>query len=242
LTEDGDILRRRWLLVDADPNRKGVVGSSDDEKAKAYEVIRAVREQLARDGWPEPVICDSGMGTTCFIGSICQPMMRSGQESLEALSRRFSTDTVKIDTSVSNPSRITKLYGTKVCKGPDTPDRPHRLSGMLEVPSEREVVPMESLEKLAATAKAADVKPTTLTQPHLRSQHLSPFGPSASLYQKNGAGCIWPRWAQSYYHVACILILGFGLSIDQAMPLFREWNNTLDEKWTERASPQARRR
>jgi len=62
LTEDGDILRRRWLLVDADPNRKGVVGSSDDEKAKAYEVIRAVREQLARDGLAGAGYCDSGNG------------------------------------------------------------------------------------------------------------------------------------------------------------------------------------
>jgi len=106
---------------------------------------------------------------------------------------------------------------------------------MLEVPSEREVVPMESLEKLAATAKAADVKPTTLTQPTSQvPASESVLGRARAYIRKMGPAVSGHGGHNHTYHVACILILGFGLSIDQAMPLFREWNNTLDEKWTER--------
>ena len=35
------------------------------------------------------------------------------------------------------------------------------------------------------------------------------------------------------FKVACSLILGFDLSIDEALPLFREWNDTLNDRWNE---------
>jgi hypothetical protein len=54
---------------------------------------------------------------------------------LKRLDARFSDSRVKIDTTVSNAARITKLYGTVARKGADTPDRPHRLSRIMEVPN-----------------------------------------------------------------------------------------------------------
>lgn len=36
------------------------------------------------------------------------------------------------------------------------------------------------------------------------------------------------------YRVACVLILGFGLSVDEALPLFREWNQNCQPPWSER--------
>src|SRR5262249_45633825 len=47
---------------------------------------------------------------------------------LEALQQRFGTATVKVDTSVFNPARITKVPGTFARKGDDTPRQPHRMA------------------------------------------------------------------------------------------------------------------
>jgi hypothetical protein len=74
------------------------------------------------------------------------------QRCLESLNARFGDDVVKIDTSVHNPARIWKLYGTLAAKGYDVPDRPHRMSRIIEVPDVIEAVPVELLKKLAAMA------------------------------------------------------------------------------------------
>jgi hypothetical protein len=35
------------------------------------------------------------------------------------------------------------------------------------------------------------------------------------------------------YHVACLLIEGFGLSVDEALPIMRSWNETCNPPWSE---------
>lgn len=58
---------------------------------------------------------------------------------LEGLAQRFDTDAVKIDTTVFNPARIWKLYGTAARKGDPLPAgryreaRPHRQSYIYEL-------------------------------------------------------------------------------------------------------------
>ena len=61
----------------------------------------------------------------------------------------FSSDEVLIDTSVSNPSRITKLYGTIAQKGANTPERPHRTSKILHTPEVLKPTPMSLVRKIA---------------------------------------------------------------------------------------------
>jgi hypothetical protein len=53
---------------------------------------------------------------------------------LDALAESFDTGQVHIDTSVHNPSRISKLYGTLARKGDHTAERPHRVTRILEAP------------------------------------------------------------------------------------------------------------
>jgi hypothetical protein len=45
---------------------------------------------------------------------------------LKLLNKKFSTDLVKIDCSVTNPARIVPCSGTWKRKGLNTPERPHR--------------------------------------------------------------------------------------------------------------------
>ena len=132
---DKDVLRRHWLLVDADPVRISGVSATDQEKSQALDAICALRDHLHDRDWPAPILADSGNGYH-LLYRIDLPaddgeVVKRG---LEVLAHRFDTAAVKIDTSVYNTARICKLYGTHSRKGDNTPSRPHRCSAILEVP------------------------------------------------------------------------------------------------------------
>jgi hypothetical protein len=136
LTTDGDILRRKWLLVDADPVRDPHISATDAEKAMAHGTILKVRDYLCGEGWPSPILGDSGNGYH-LLYRIDLPAEDGGVVSriLNALAERLNTDAVKIDRTVFNPARIVKLPGTLARKGDNVPDRPHRRAKLLEVPT-----------------------------------------------------------------------------------------------------------
>ncbi|MGO9056946.1 MAG: phage/plasmid primase, P4 family [Candidatus Binataceae bacterium] len=155
-TSDKDIVRRCKLLVDLDPERPTDVSSTDIEKEAARERSEAVRDYLADRGWVAPVVADSGNGYH-LLYPIDLPNGGASLKLIEAvlkvLALQFGDDKVIVDIKVGNASRICKLYGTVSRKGDSTPDRPHRLSRILEDPGLRpgEIVTKERLEALAAT-------------------------------------------------------------------------------------------
>jgi hypothetical protein len=132
-TPDRDIVRREYFLIDADPVRPSGVSSTDEEHELALERVRACAQWLGEQGWPEPVIADSGNGGHA-IYHISLPNDEAAKQLLkgvlELLDRRFSDEEIKIDTTTYNAARISKVYGTKACKGFDTDSRPHRISGV----------------------------------------------------------------------------------------------------------------
>jgi hypothetical protein len=153
-TSDKDVLRRRWLLVDADPNLPAGISASEEEKRATLRRAREVYGYLKGRGWPEPIAGDSGNGAHLLYAVDLPNNAESLQlvrEVLEALSFIFSDREVKIDTSVCNAARISKLYGTTARKGDSTEDRPHRVSKLLKVPDERVEVSREQLAALVAT-------------------------------------------------------------------------------------------
>ncbi|KAA0250328.1 MAG: hypothetical protein EDX89_22910 [Acidobacteria bacterium] len=152
-TGDREIAGRRRLLVDLDPVRPAGISATDVEKSASMEHAQAIREFLRDRGWPEPVVLDSGNGLH-LIFDIALPADDGGLvgRCLKALAARFDDERVKVDVSVANASRISKLAGTPVCKGDSTPDRPHRMARLLEVPDELEQVPQSLLEALAGEA------------------------------------------------------------------------------------------
>ena len=97
----------------------------------------------AADGWPAPVVADSGNGYHLLyrlaedvpVAAVPVPADDPVRRLLRHLAAKFDTAHAAIDTSVFNPGRIVKLPGTKARKGPGTPDRPHRRASLLEVPS-----------------------------------------------------------------------------------------------------------
>ena len=113
---------RRLLLVDFDPERPAKTSSSTVEKALVFDRARDCRTWISkRYGWGAPVFCDSGNGAHLLYPLASIPINEETDRyvcnCLKLLDRNFSDDFVKVDTSVSNPARITKLYSTWTRKG-----------------------------------------------------------------------------------------------------------------------------
>ena len=156
-TSDKDIEFLSNMLIDCDPVRPAGVSSSDDEHSLALAAMNEIAENIIKEGLPEPLRADSGNGAHLIFKL---PYLENTPENIElikrclqALSKRYSTPSVKIDEAVFNPSRLTKLYGTPVRKGDDTQDQPHRLSKVISCPANPEPVRLELLRALAEEAK-----------------------------------------------------------------------------------------
>jgi hypothetical protein len=120
-TSDSDMKSRKWLLIDFDPKRPSGISPTDDEHDAAIKRAHDIVDNRRAAGWPEPIKADSGNGAH-LLYRIDLPANDNGlvKRCLEALSARFGDDKVIIDTSVHNPARIWKLYGTRACKGNST--------------------------------------------------------------------------------------------------------------------------
>ena len=153
--KDTDVVRRRWLLVDCDPKRKRTVSSPAEEKKAARAKMTEVDSHLADCGWPTPNFGDSGNGFhLLFLIDLPGEDGRLVYGVLKVLANPFDDESVSIDTKVGNASRICKLYGTVSRKGEHTAERPHRLSGIITIPDQLDVVPVELLERLAGEGDA----------------------------------------------------------------------------------------
>ncbi len=154
-TADKDIIRRRWLPIDFDVVRPAGISSTDDEHAAALKLAREIKGGLISKGWPENafILADSGNGGHLDI-KIDLPNDETAERLIEnclsALDSLFTNETVKVDTTTSNASRIWKIYGTMARKGSNTSERPHRLAKILEAPEELATVSRELLEELAS--------------------------------------------------------------------------------------------
>ena len=165
-TGDADIVRRRALLIDADPTRPAGISATDEELESARLRIMAVRDHLTAQGWPAPVVSLSGNGYHA-IYRIDLPGDDGGlvKDVLNALADRFDDDSVTIDKGVFNAARIVKIPGTMARKGDDlqgvdgVEDRPHRRSVLADAPDEIQVVTREQLQ---AVAKTPDTQPSAM--------------------------------------------------------------------------------
>ena len=153
-TSDKDVERRTYLFIDADCERVSGISSTNEEKRKSREKVLEIREYLSTQGWPEPVVCDSGNGYH-LLYPVDLPNDQASLDLvagvLEALDFKFSDDAVKVDTTTKNAARITKFYGTTAKKGDDLPQRPHRPSKILKVPEAWRPVDREQLQEVADT-------------------------------------------------------------------------------------------
>jgi hypothetical protein len=158
-TSDRDILGRRWLPIDIDPQRPSQISATDEEHEAALNRAREIRFTLSEEGWPQPIFASSGNGSY-LLYAIALPNDQASENLIKrvlmVLAQRFDDSAVRVDQSLFNASRIVKLFGSIARKGDNVPDRPHRLSRVIDAPSIIQPVPRELLEELAATIKDPD--------------------------------------------------------------------------------------
>jgi AAA domain-containing protein len=159
---DRDILSRRWLLIDVDTQRpESESNATESEKCKSLETAGRILDYLTDLGWPCPLVVDSGNGWH-LLYRVDLPADKLSQQLVKGvlaeLGRQFDDAYAKVDKNVHNASRICKLPGTWVRKGPDTQGRPHRLSKIQYEPDELRVVTVEQLSALVAPEKAPATK------------------------------------------------------------------------------------
>ncbi len=130
-TSDADIVKRTTLLIDFDPVRPSGISATDAERDAALALRDIVRAYLTDEaGWPEPLAVTMSGNGGALLYRIDLP--NEGETTalvervLKALSHLFDSVTVKVDTSNSNPARITKVIGTVAAKGDNVPERPWR--------------------------------------------------------------------------------------------------------------------
>ncbi len=148
LFTNGDAAKRSLLLIDCDPIRPTNTSSSQEQLAAALKVAKTCEQYLESKGWGSPIFALSGNGYHLLYRidlDNTDENTKLVNNVLTELGEKFNNDAVKIDTVVSNPGRIFKLYGTVANKGLNTKETPHRLAEILHAPNDMIVVSSEQL-------------------------------------------------------------------------------------------------
>ena len=128
-TKDNEVTALHWLLIDLDPKRLSGVSSSEEELTLAKQKSKVIRDFMSNRGFAEPICAMSGNGVHLvyrFDVPNTPENVSVFENALKVLSDKFSDEKVEVDTTVFNPARVCKLWGTIAQKGATTPERPHR--------------------------------------------------------------------------------------------------------------------
>jgi len=207
-TSDHNVFKYRWIPIDIDPVRPAGISASDSELASAMAMREKVLRYCMKDlGLPQPLPSMSGNGGHLLF---MLPNIKVNNESrnfiehfLQHLAEKFNTNQVTIDTTVFNPARIWKLYGTTARKGDPVPAgpgreaKPHRMSYLDSVENIRPI-DRDTLGKLYKKFKAEEstrdtgVKSTQITGNGKLdvSKYLNHYGIPYKIKSKNGA-CLY---------------------------------------------------
>jgi hypothetical protein len=129
---DAEVIWRPRLCVDIDPVRLSGINSTDAELRAAVELGSILYDYIVVEFDFDVVPVHSGNGVQ-LVFPIDEPVNSSSVSGLlKHLDRKFSTPYAKIDTSLSDAARIVRLPGTLNCKGDDIPERPRRMSHIME--------------------------------------------------------------------------------------------------------------
>lgn len=162
---DKDVLARRWLLLDIDPERPRDACSTEDQIENARLLALKVERALSEFGFPQPLIARSGNGVHLMYRTDLHAESTLPRNLTQALSARFSEGGMSVDSAVHNAARIWKFYGTTARKGDP---KGWRIAHVIATPAHLEVVHEGALTQ--AWIGLAAPTPTEKTVP-TRVQH-----------------------------------------------------------------------
>jgi hypothetical protein len=133
---DADISHRDLLLIDIDRAEKMLAPATDEEVEAARQVADAIRVFMQERAWSEPIRVMSGNGHHLYyvLKGVPNSLETTAtvQQVLRSLATEFDNAVVKVDTTVFNASRITKVPGTIMRKGMESEGRPYRMAVVYE--------------------------------------------------------------------------------------------------------------
>lgn len=225
ITAEG-VTRIESILVDIDPVRPSKTGSTDEEKKAAVAVLDELVSELEKLGWPQPLNIDSGNGChAIFPTDLATENCQSIKLLLYALSQRFDTKHVKVDTSVADPSRVTRLPGTFNYKGLATDERPHRMAQVVKAAVRTELVTLQQIHdaifELSTSRLTSDQTASDADLEEAR-QWLSE--------QRNTGEATSNEKALS--KLAAALVIDIGLSTKNASALLKDYRDQHKGRWT----------
>jgi AAA domain len=142
--KDEHVLSRRWLLIDVDRIKVECPKdpATDQERDLTRAVAISIRQRLTENGWPLPVVSDSGNGTH-LLYRLKEPNDDATATVIKAflLALNSAYGTVDVDKKVFDARRICKLPGTWNRKGAASAERPWRQAKFLFLP-DTEAVPV----------------------------------------------------------------------------------------------------
>jgi hypothetical protein len=141
---------RQLYLIDIDSQHPKDVMATTEEHNAVWPVADRILAYLRGRGWPEPVIVDSGNGChLLFRGDRCAATSQFWAYCIDSFSKEFSTPEAKIDPTIHNAGRISRLPGLMNRKGQDTPERPHRKAYVVSYPTQWAALPASEVLRLA---------------------------------------------------------------------------------------------
>jgi hypothetical protein len=133
---DQDIAYRDLVLIDIDRAATAKEPATDSEVEEARKLADAVEAHLNSKGCGNPIRTMSGNGHHLYYVLSDIPNNEESTQAiqlfLKKLAAEFNNGLFKIDTTVSNASRITKVVGTIARKGIETDGRPYRMARLYE--------------------------------------------------------------------------------------------------------------
>lgn len=175
-TNDNDIIRRRFLLLDFDPIRKSQTNSSPEQFELAHKKAQEVYRYLRDKGFTDSIICVSGNGYHIIV-AVDLPCDDETDKIIKNfytyMGSIFSDDNVEFDEKVYTRARLTKLYSTWAKKGANVPSNPWRQSKIVYIPKQIVPTPLEKIKEIADLLPKEEPKPTALHQPY--TNYNQPF-------------------------------------------------------------------
>ena len=167
--KDADIERIVRIPFDFDPVRPNGTNSTDAELAAAEQLSQHVANALRSCSWPEPARGMSGNGHHLIyrVSVAANDDTRSTLRRLyRGLAVKYLNEAARFDTTVSNPARIFRLYGTVNRKADPVAGRGQRLS-TIWVPDQWDAVQWSAV--MRATDVIAPERPALRLVPPVRS-------------------------------------------------------------------------
>lgn len=140
-TSDKDVVMYKFIPIDLDPVRPTGISSTTEELEEANELCKQIETYMKEQGFRAHIQAFSGNGYHLLYPCAIENT-EEGREKvhnyLNRLDELFSNDDCHVDTTLYNPARVIKLYGTLAQKGRDTEQRPHRMSKITGVVYEKD--------------------------------------------------------------------------------------------------------